>query len=58
MTLWQRIKSWFTKPEPFDPETTYPSMSTSIPSDMFVPGESQRINAPPDDQPCPHPPTH
>ncbi len=39
MTLWQRIKGWFSRSDDFEPDDTYPHLSTGpIPDDLRVPG--------------------
>lgn len=50
MNWWQRIKAWFAPPNQSEEPTLIPDGTQPIPSDLFVPGESQRINAPKDDK--------
>lgn len=39
MSIWQRIKSLFAQPDPFEADDTYPHISTGpIPEDMRTPG--------------------
>lgn len=56
MTLWQRIKQWiYGKPQSDDPTTLIPDGTQPIPSDFFVPGESQVLQA---EDKWQSPPTH
>lgn len=41
MNWWARIKAWFAQPDPFDEQLLTPDGTQPIPSDLFVPGESQ-----------------
>lgn len=55
MNWWRRFKAWFSRPDESEEPTLIPDGTQPIPSDMFVPGESQRVLV--EDQPCQRQPT-
>lgn len=48
MNWWRRFKAWFVPPDQSEEPTLIPDGTQPIPSDMFVPGESQVMR--PDDK--------
>ena len=41
MTIWQRIKHWFARPDPYDVDSKFPNSTMPVtPEDAYVPSES------------------
>ena len=39
MTIWQRIKHWFARPDPYDVDSKFPDGTMPTPTDVYVPSE-------------------